>query len=101
MANKIEAIPENTRWEMATKRLTGAYTAISNALKQAVGQNKFEQFNGPLWHEAGKGPKEFADTLGLATENADVVEGVAHFLAQASMGPQFKFELLKALKTDV
>src|ERR1019366_5076898 len=64
MANTIEAIPEKTRWEIATKGLTGAYIAISNALKQAVAQNKFEQFNGPLWYEAGKGAKAFADTLG-------------------------------------
>jgi hypothetical protein len=43
MANTIEAIPEKTRWEIATKGLTGAYIAISNALKQAVGQKKFEE----------------------------------------------------------
>jgi hypothetical protein len=46
--------------------LTGAYTAISKALKQAVGQKKFKEFNGSLWYEAGKGAKEFANTLGLA-----------------------------------
>jgi len=64
MANTIEAIPENARWEIATKALTGAYIAISNALKQAVGQKGFEEFNGPLWYQAGKGAKEFADSFG-------------------------------------
>ena len=66
MAEKIDSIPEATRWEMATKGLTGAYIAISNAFAQALGQQKFDEFNGPLWHQAGKGAKEFADNLGSA-----------------------------------
>src|ERR1035441_10938056 len=86
MPDKIDTIPEHTRWELATKGLTGAYIAISNTLKQAVGQKKFEEFNGALWHEAGKGAKEFADRFGLATENAGDVEAVMHLLAKASMG---------------
>jgi len=98
MASTIETIPEKTRWEMATKGLTGAYIAISKALRQALGQKKFEEFNGSLWHEAGKGAKEFADTLGLATENPGDVEGVTHLLAQASMGPEFVFEVVEATK---
>src|SRR6266851_7017154 len=96
MANTIEAIPEKIRWEIATKGLTGAYIAISNALKQAVGQKKFEEFNGALWHEAGKGAKEFADSLGLATENAGDVEAAMHLLAKASMGPEFQFQIVEA-----
>jgi len=91
MSDRIETIPEKTRWEMATKGLTGAYIAISNALKQAVGQKKFEEFNGSLWYEAGKGAKEFANTFGLPTENAGDVEEVTHLLAKASMGPEFVF----------
>ena len=39
MANTIDAIPDKTKWEIATKGLTGAYIAISNALKQAVGKD--------------------------------------------------------------
>ena len=92
MANTIETIPEKTRWEIATKGLTGAYIAISNALKQAVGQKGFEEFNGSLWYEAGKGAKGFADTLGLTTKDAGDIEGVTHLLAQASMGPEFVFD---------
>jgi hypothetical protein len=62
MANTIDKIPEKMRWEIATKSLTGAYIAISKALKQAVGQKKFDEFNGPLWYQAGKGAKGFAKT---------------------------------------
>jgi len=98
MANTIDAIPEKTRWEVATKGLTAAYTAISNALRQAVGQSKFDEFNGPLWHEAGKGAKDFAANLGLATANASDIESVTHLMAQAAMGPEFVFEVAEATK---
>jgi hypothetical protein len=51
-----------------------------------------------LWHEAGKGAKEFADRFGLATENAGDVEAVMHLLAKASMGPEFQFQIVEATK---
>lgn len=98
MNKLIETIPEKTRWEIATKGLTGAYIAISKALKEAVGQKKFEEFNGSLWYEAGKGAKEFADNLGLATDGAEDIEAVTHLLAIASMGPEFVFEVVEATK---
>ena len=78
MSANIESIPEKTRWEIATKGLTGAYIAISNALKQAVGQQKFEEFNGALWYQAGTGAKEFAASLGLPTETAGDVHDERH-----------------------
>jgi hypothetical protein len=81
MTEAIEKVPAETRWEIATKGLTGACTAIINAFKGAEGEEKFNEFNKALWYEAGKGAKEFADTLGLATENAGDVEGVTNLLA--------------------
>ena len=98
MANTIDRVPEKTRWEIATKGMTGAYIAISKALKDAVGLKKFEEFNGPLWREAGKGAKEFAATLGLPAENAPEIEEVTHLLAQAAMGPEFVFEIVESSK---
>jgi hypothetical protein len=98
MAKTIEAIPEKTRWEIATKGLTGAYIAISNALKHAAGQKKFEEFNGSLWYQAGKGAKDFAKTFGLATETASDLEGITHLMASASMGPEFVFEIVETTK---
>jgi len=96
MADKIDSVPEGVRWEIATKGLTGAYIAISNALQQAVGQGKFEEFNGALWYEAGKGVKEFADSVGLPTENATDIEAAMNLLAKASMGPEFQFDVVEA-----
>jgi L-2-amino-thiazoline-4-carboxylic acid hydrolase len=98
MPDKIEKIPEKTRWEIATKGMTGAYIAISNAMKQAVGQKKFEEFNGALWFEAGKGAKEFAQSNGLATADAKDIEGITHLFAKAAMGPEFEFEIIESSK---
>jgi hypothetical protein len=96
MAKSIDAIPERARWEIATKGLTGAYTAITEAMRRAVGQQKFEEFNGALWREAGKGAKEFAANFGLPTETAGDIEVVTHLLAQAAMGPEFVFDVVEA-----
>ncbi len=96
MANTIDAVPERTRWEIATKGLTGAYSAISDALRRAVGQKGFEEFNAGLWYEAGKGARGFADSLGLTAENAGDVEGITHLLAKASMGPEFEFKVVES-----
>lgn len=98
MSDKIEQIPLETRWEIATKGLTAAYIAISAALKKAVGKSGFEEFNGELWYEAGKGAKEFADTVGLSTESAADIEQVTNLLAKASMGPEFEFEIVESSK---
>ncbi|MGA8072026.1 MAG: L-2-amino-thiazoline-4-carboxylic acid hydrolase [Candidatus Acidiferrales bacterium] len=98
MPDKIEKIPEKMRWEIATKGLTGAYIAISKAFEKAVGQKKFEEFNGPLWYEAAKGAKEFAKTVGLPNATAGDVEAITHLFAKAAMGPEFEFEIVESSK---
>lgn len=98
MANTIDKISNEARWAIATKGLTGAYIAISNALKQAVGQEGFDKFNGPLWREAAHGAKDFAAQFGYATETAADVESVIHLMASAAMGPEFQFEIVESGK---
>lgn len=97
-APRIGSIPESMRWALATKGLTGAYTAIAKAHSDAVGQKGYEDFNAPLWREAGKGARELAQSLGLATATAKDVEAITHLLASASMGPEFVFEVAEASK---
>ncbi|HYM18444.1 MAG TPA: L-2-amino-thiazoline-4-carboxylic acid hydrolase [Micropepsaceae bacterium] len=96
MSKGIEQVPENARWELATKSLTGAYIAISNAFRQALGQKKLEEFNASLWHEAAKEAKAFAQNFELPTKTAADVEAITHLYAKASMGPEFVFEVVEA-----
>ena len=96
MAEAIEKIPAETRWEIATKGLTGACTALTNALKEALSPEKFNEFQIGLWSEAGKGAKELANTLGLTIENPRDIDRIITLLATAAMGPEFKFEVVEA-----
>jgi len=96
MAVPIEKVPAEMRWQEATKGLTGACTALMNALKEAVGEEKFSQFQVALWSEAGKGAKELADNLGLAAENPKNIDEVMQLLAMIGMGPEFEFEVVEA-----
>ena len=63
MTEAIEKVPAETRWEIATKGLTGACTAIINALKEAVSQEKFDEFQVGLWSQAGKGAKRIKEKV--------------------------------------
>ena len=96
MAEAIEKVPAEMRWEIATKGLTGACTALMNALKEAVGEEKYSQFQVALWSEAGKGAKELADNFGLAAENPQNIDEVMQLLAMTAMGPEFEFEVVEA-----
>ena len=96
MTVSIEKVPAETRWEIATKGLTGACMAMINALKEAVSQEKFDEFQVGLWSQAGKGAKELADTLGLATAKPRDIAEVTELLAITSMGPEFDFEIVEA-----
>jgi hypothetical protein len=98
MADILESIPPEARWAIATKELTGAFVAMSDALAKAVGQKGFEDFNGPLWYGAAQGAKEFADANGLATETAPDIEAVMHLMAKTSMGPEFQFDVTESTK---
>lgn len=96
MTEAINKIPAETRWEIATKGLTGAITALDKTLKDAIGEDKYNDIAQALWYEAGKGAKEFAGNLGLATENARDIEEVLKLLGMTAMGPEFKFEVVEA-----
>lgn len=95
MAEAIEKVPAEMRWEIATKGLTGAIVAYSNALKNAVGEEKFNEFNAGLWYEAGKGAKQFADGFGLAVERSKDIGDATELLALTAMGPEFEFEVVE------
>jgi hypothetical protein len=96
MTEAIDKVPAETRWEIATKGLTGACAVMTNALQNTLSPEKFDEFQVGLWTEAGKGAKELANSLGLTIENARDIDGVLALLAVTSMGPEFKFEVVEA-----
>jgi len=96
MVKKIEMVPAETRWEIATNGLTGACVAYMKALRSAIGEEKFIEFQAGFWSQAGSGAKQFAESLGLTPENPTDMEEVMELLGMASMGPEFVFEIVKS-----
>lgn len=81
---------------IATKGLTGAIVAYGNALRDAIGEEKYNAFIEALWSEAGKGAKEFADNLSLATDTAKDLETASELFAMTGIGPEYKFDIIEA-----
>jgi hypothetical protein len=96
MTEAIDKIPAETRWAIATQGLTGATIAYAKALKDGIGEDKYNAFINAVWFEAGKGAKEFADNLGMASDNAGELEAVAELFANTAMGPECQFEIVEA-----
>lgn len=96
MTDPIEKLPAEAKWQIATKGLTGAYTACANALQQAVGEAKFNEFNAEVWYQAGKAVKEIVDTFGLPVDDARQIEEALELSVRASMGPEAEFEVVEA-----
>lgn len=96
MTEPIEKIPAEVRWQIAGKGLTGACMAVANSLRQAVGEEKYNEVMRALWYQAGKGVKEFIEAFGLPVRDARQIEEAAQLAALASMGAEFKFEVVEA-----
>jgi hypothetical protein len=96
MTEPIEKIPAEARWQIAARRLTGAYTACSNALKQVVGETKYNEFNGEVWYQAGKGLKELVDAFGIPVGDARQIEEAVELAVRASMGPELEIGVVEA-----
>ena len=94
----IEKIPMEMRWQIATKGLTGAYAVIAKAYKEALGEDRYNAFNGQVWRAAGKGVRELADNLGLKHETPKDIAEIMTAAAVSSMGPEFVWEIVAADK---
>ena len=95
MTGEIEKIPAEVRWAIATKGLTGAFTAIAGAFKDALGEERYNSFNAGLWYMGGKGAKEFADAFGLKAETPKDIAEAYTLMVLASMGPEFEYEIVE------
>lgn len=96
MAGAKDRIPAETRWEIATKGLTGACLAYMNTLKEILSEEKFNDFQGALWSQAGKQVKELSDSVGLAVRTPRDVHEAMDLLATTGMGPEFALEVVDA-----
>ena len=84
---------------MSTNLLTGAVMGYLGALMEEMGAEKYDEFAGPLWGEAGKVAKQLADKYGLAIQSPEDICNVLTALGAASMGPEFPWEVIESSDT--
>ena len=96
MAEGVEKVPAETRWSIATRALTGAITVISKAMRDVLGQERYNEVWGEIWAEHGRAAKQIADDLGLSGGDAKSAAETAQLVIIAAMGPEFKFETVEA-----
>lgn len=92
----LEKVPAESRWTIATKVLTGQLIATAKALRDALGQEKYNEVCEQSWTERGKAAKQLADTLGLAGDDAKSAAETLQALDIVTTGPEFKFETVEA-----
>lgn len=96
MAEGVEKVPAEIRWTIATKALTGAATAVMKALRDALGQERYNEVSGQIWAEQGKASKQVADALGLSGGDAKCAAEAFQSVLIVAMGPEFKIETVEA-----
>lgn len=96
MAQAVEKVPAENRWIIATKALTGAAIAAMKALRDALGQERYNEICGEIWAEQGKAAKQIADALGVGGRDAKSGAEALLLVINVAMGPEFKLETVEA-----
>ena len=98
MADPIEKVPAEARWQMATKGLTGAVSAYSRTIRETMGDDKYLEFSSGVWGKAGEGAKQFAESFGFSAKNAPELADLTEAFAMSILGPEFKTEYVESSK---
>ena len=96
MELKVDQIPFETKWAMATKGLTGALSAHLSAIHDSVGKQKYTEIVRQIWTQIGRGCAEEIRSLGMTGENAKSVGEAGVTMCMCAMGPEYKIEVVEA-----
>lgn len=101
MAEPIEKVPTEARWQIATKGLTGAVTAYAMTLRETMGDEKYVKFSRGIWGKAGEGVKQFAESFGFSAKNAPDLADLSEAFASSTLGPEFESENVESSENRV
>ena len=93
MVKALENVSFEERWATATKALTGATHQESQALINALGQEKYDEVITEIWGEQGKVCKEIVESLGLKVDSPKSAAEASEAVVTLLMGPEFKLEV--------
>jgi len=96
MEFKVDQIPAETRWAIATKGLTGALTAQLQALYGLAGKEKYPEIMRQIWSQIGQASAELVKSLGLTGNSAQSAAEAGAAICICAMGPEYAIEEIVA-----
>jgi L-2-amino-thiazoline-4-carboxylic acid hydrolase len=96
MEFKVDQIPVEKKWAMATKDLIGALSAHLNAIYSVVGKEKYGETIRQIWTQIGQGSAEEIKSLGMTGDNAKSAAEAGATMCVCAMGPEYKIEEVEA-----
>ncbi|MDD5641500.1 MAG: L-2-amino-thiazoline-4-carboxylic acid hydrolase [Syntrophales bacterium] len=92
MEFRVDQIPAETKWSIATKGLTGALAAHLHLLYNLTGKEKYSEMLRQIWTQIGQASGELAKSLGLAGDDAKSAAEAGAAICICAMGPEYAIE---------
>jgi len=92
MEFKVDQIPVETKWAIATKGLTGALTAHLHLIYSLAGEEKYPEILRPIWTQIGQSSAELVKSLGMTGDNAKSIAEAGAAVCICAMGPEYAIE---------
>jgi hypothetical protein len=92
---KLAKVPVEARLEIATKALTGAMNAYGLALKKALGEDSYSEFEQALFKEAGGSAKPIVDHFGLAANTVKDFAETISCIGTICFGPGYQSRVVE------
>jgi hypothetical protein len=93
---KLAKVPVEARLDIATTGMMGAVSALSLALEQAVGKEKYMEFADDFWKMAGKGSKQIIDTFQLPVDTIKDFSETLSCIGTLAIGPGYESRIHEA-----
>jgi len=92
---KLAKVPLEAQLDIATKNLSGAMNAYGLALKSALGEEKYTEFEHGLFTEAGKGAKQVVDAFGLSVDTVKDFAETISCIGTICFGPGYQSRVVE------
>jgi hypothetical protein len=92
MEFKVDQIPAETRWAIATKGLTGALAAHLHLIYDLAGKEKYPEILRQIWIQIGQASVELVKSLGMTGDNAKSAAEAGAAICICVMGPEYAIE---------
>lgn len=96
---KLACVPLEARLEIATKALTGAMNAYGLALKKALGDEKYHEFEQRLFYESGRSAKPIVEAFGLAAHTIEDFAETISCIGTICFGPGYQSRVVETGET--